>query len=246
MFRSGFITLLGLPNAGKSSLLNHLVGEDIAIISPKAQTTRNILRGYVVKDDLRLIVTDTPGLQEGTKALNQVLTKNATKALSQATKGEEILMLVIDTVALLLSIKNKKPHHLDVIGRFAEGACGKTTINVPIIPVFNKSDLLNNSDNRKEIERVLREELSKHFSKVEPAFWVSTREDEGIEELFAHLKTLIPLSEENIFEEDHLTDQNTRDLVAEFIREQCFLKLAEEVPYSVAIEIESFNENTTT
>ena len=82
--KSGFLTLIGLPNAGKSSLLNALVGEELAIVTPKAQTTWQLLRGYVMREDLELVVTDTPGLQEGTKALNAAFGRAAIREINPA------------------------------------------------------------------------------------------------------------------------------------------------------------------
>ena len=105
--KSGFITLLGLPNAGKSSLLNRLVGDELAIVTPKAQTTWQCLRAYISRPDMEAVITDTPGLQEGTKALNAALAKNAAAAVKLAREGGEVVALVVDAADIGRRLKRK-------------------------------------------------------------------------------------------------------------------------------------------
>ncbi|MBI3542378.1 MAG: GTPase Era [Deltaproteobacteria bacterium] len=224
--KSGFITLLGLPNAGKSSLLNKFVGESLAIVTPKAQTTWQLLRGYIARPDLEAVITDTPGLQEGTKALNSALSKNATRALSLARQGGEIDL------------------GLDAIKNVLERECGTLPLKLPVIPTFNKADLLRKPEYRAEIEGAVLPLIAEWFERPLEARWISVASGEGVDEWLEAVKAALPEGEKGaLFDEDALTDQNLRDFASEFIREQCFMQLGAEIPYSIAVQIESFNES---
>jgi len=243
--KSGFITLIGLPNAGKSSLLNHLVGEELAIVTPKAQTTWACLRGYVSRPDFEMVVTDTPGLQEGSKALNAALSKNAAKAIALASEGDELVCLVIDAAEIGRKIREKKPLGIEAIKNVLERDCGGLPLKLPVLPVLNKSDLVRKTEYRKEIEEVIAAFSKEVFAEPKAPIWISSRSGEGVPEWVERIKALLPEGQKGqLFEEDALSDQSVRTLAAEFIREQCFMQLGAEVPYSTAVQIETFDETS--
>jgi GTP-binding protein Era len=183
--RSGFLTLIGLPNAGKSSLMNRLVGEDIAIVTPKAQTTRVNMRGFVVRDGLRLSITDTPGLQEGAKALNQVLTRNAVLALKNASQGREALALVVDAIELIKRFERGELTGLEALPDLIVRHVGDSKIPAPVFPVFNKGDLVHSVAARAKCEGLLKPLLDAVFSDVRATHWISANLGKGVDELLA-------------------------------------------------------------
>lgn len=242
--KSGFITLLGLPNAGKSSLLNKLVESELAIVTPKAQTTWTLLRGYVAQPDLEVVVTDTPGLQEGTKALNAALAKNAARALELAREGGELVALVVDAADIGRRLRDKRYLGLEAIRNVLEHECGKLPIDLPVIPTFNKADLVRKPEYRKEIEAAVLPLVGELFKNPLRAHWISVASGEGFGGWLDELKTALPFGEKGaLFEEDVLSDQNLRALAAELVREQCFMQLGSEIPYSIAVQIEAFDES---
>ncbi len=240
--KSGFLTLIGLPNAGKSSLLNRLVGESLAIISPKAQTTRVNLRGYVLTPELKVVVTDTPGLQEGTKALNQALSRSALRAVKTAasTPGE-IVALVVDAADIARSLRLSIPTGLEVLPSLVKRDCGVDLLSTPVIPVLNKADLIRPAEKEK-IAQAVSDLAAQVFTTCHPPVWIDTRSETGTETLLSALNSILPAIDEKLFEDDVISDRPLRDFAAEFVREQCFLKLDQELPYAIAVEIEDFSE----
>lgn len=242
--KAGFLTLLGLPNAGKSSLLNKLVGEQLAIVTPKAQTTWQLLRGFVSRPGLELVLTDTPGLQDGSKALNAIIAKNAAMAVNMANEGGELVALVIDAADIGRRIKEKKHLGLEPIKNVLENQCGKLPLKIAVIPTFNKADLVRKAEYRREIEEAVLPLLRETFSDVKAPHWVSVLSEEGVEKWFETINELLPLNEPGqLFEEDALSDQNIRQFAGEYVREQCFMQLGAELPYSIAVQIETFDES---
>jgi GTP-binding protein Era len=242
--KSGFVTLIGLPNAGKSSFLNRLVGEQLAIVTPKPQTTWTNLRGYVSRPDLEMVVTDTPGLQEGLKALNAALAKNATKAVSAAREGGEVVAVMIDSVDAAKRLREGRPLALEPIRALLERECGKLPLRLPVIPTFNKGDIVKKPEERKKVEDAVLAALAGIFETNLAPVWVSATTGKGLEEWIASAMSALPLGERGtLFDEDALSDRNLRAFAAEYIREQIFLQLGEEIPYSIAVQIESFDES---
>jgi GTP-binding protein Era len=142
--KSGFITLLGLPNAGKSSFFNKLIGEELAIVSPRAQTTWVSMRGFYSSKDCELVIYDTPGLQEGTKALNQAICRNAIQVLRNAKQGNELVAVVIDPVEIILSKKNKNLSQIERIPEIIRSNDVNIPMKLKIVPTIMKSDLIRN------------------------------------------------------------------------------------------------------
>lgn len=241
--KSGFLSLIGLPNAGKSSLLNLLVGQKIAIVSPKPQTTWKTLKGYVVRDGLELAVLDTPGLQEGTIALNSSIARHSSRALKSAKEGQEVVAFVIDATDVGRAIRDKNFSSYDRIKRILDQNCGPLPIPTVCIPTLNKVDLIRKAEYREQIETYIQKFFSEIFKEVTKTQWISTLNKKGIDEFVDTVKPYLPeLASGTNFNTDDLTDQPVREVVSELIREQCFLQLGEEIPYSIAVEIEKYDE----
>ena len=124
-----------------------------------------------------------------------------------------------------------------------ERNCGKLPLKLPVIPTFNKADLVRKTEYRAQIEEAVLAVLSGIFASIEKPVWVSVKSDEGVEEWLDAVRQALPDGEKGmLFDEDALSDQNLRAFAAEFIREQCFMQLGAEIPYSIAVQIETFDE----
>jgi GTP-binding protein Era len=240
--RSGYITLLGLPNAGKSSFLNTLIGEELAIVTPKPQTTWKALQGYLVTQDIEAVITDTPGIQTSgagsTKALNQTINQNALEALTETLKSDgEIIALMIDS---------SKAQYADELFEHLKTKLEKQGVSVPfktrILPTINKADLIKAKD-RKDVEDAVMQLANKLSTCVENPIWVSSKTKEGFAPWVHTIKHLLPsLPSGSLFDPEDLSDKSVRAFCEDYIREQCFMSLQQEMPYSVAVEILQFNE----
>lgn len=217
-FRSGFISIIGRPNAGKSTLLNAILGEKISIVSDKPQTTRNIIRGVKNLPECQIVFIDTPGIHKGRGLLNEYMVREALSALH-------------DVDGILYLVEADKPVTRD--DHFImEGLKG---LECPVILGVNKVDKV---DKRQLLP------LIQEFSKVFPfkeIVPVSALKADGVETLIRLFSEILPEGPK-YFPEDILTDQPERFVVAELIREKVFHLTKEEVPYSVAVVIERFEE----
>ncbi|MBI5643050.1 MAG: GTPase Era [Deltaproteobacteria bacterium] len=217
-FRSGFISIIGRPNAGKSTLLNAILGEKISIVSDKPQTTRNIIRGVKNLPECQIVFIDTPGIHKGRGLLNEYMVREALSALH-------------DVDGILYLVEADKPVTRD--DHFImEGLKG---LECPVILGVNKVDKV---DKRQLLP------LIQEFSKVFPfkeIVPVSALKADGVDTLIRLFSEILPEGPK-YFPEDILTDQPERFVVAELIREKVFHLTKEEVPYSVAVVIERFEE----
>lgn len=220
--RSGFISIIGKTNVGKSTLLNYLLGEKIAIISKRPQTTRNRILGIKNTQSAQMIFLDTPGIHKAKSQLNTFMVKEATK-----TYGE------VDII--LLTIEADRP--LRDEDHFVIGTIEKREI--PIILAINKVDLV-----KKASLLPLMDECGKLgcFKKIIP---ISALTGEGVDTLVKELEQLLPMGP-LYFPEEMITDLPERFIVAEIIREKIFDLTSQEIPYSVAVVIEEFNEKEET
>lgn len=210
-FRSGFIAIVGRPNVGKSTLLNALVGEKVAIVSAKPQTTRNKLMAICGGDDYQMIFVDTPGIHTPRTQLGTFMMK----AVQEGMDGIDALMVLTDVTAI-------GPQDLAI----AEEMSHK---KVPVILVLNKIDLI-------EPQRLLQciaRFKDMNFTAILP---LSARTGDGLEELKAELLSHLKPGPK-YFPDDMLTDQPERILCAELIREKALLHLRDEVPHGIGIEI---------
>uniref|UniRef100_A0A7C3ZAY5 GTPase Era n=1 Tax=Desulfobacca acetoxidans TaxID=60893 RepID=A0A7C3ZAY5_9BACT len=217
-FRCGYVALIGRPNVGKSTLLNRLVGEKLAITSPKPQTTRHRLLGVLHLAGAQLLFLDTPGVLEAKDPLNLTLVQAALSALAEA-----------DVVVWLV-----EPGHPN--SRDGVLLPHLRALERPLIIAINKIDLL---DKPRLLPLIAAYHDLFPDSAVIP---VSALAGDGLPALVGEIVQRLPLSPP-LFPEDHLTDQTERFLVAEIIRERLFHHTGEEIPYAVAVVVEEFDES---
>jgi len=215
--RSGFIALVGRPNVGKSTLLNAILGQHVAIVSAKPQTTRSVLRGMLVRDDAQLVFVDTPGIHPPRTRLGAMMVEQARRTIPDA----DIVCMVVD-----ISVP---PRRLDIE---VAGLVQRT--RVPKILVLNKVDLPNP-------QGTLHLDAYRALGPWDMELAVSARNGAGLALLLDELTSRLP-SGPPLYPADQLTDQSDREHVAELIREQVLRLTEQEVPHSVAIEIEEWLE----
>ena len=215
-YKSGFVTLLGRPNVGKSTLINKLVGKKITITSPIAQTTRNKLRGILTTDDTQMIFIDTPGVHKPHHLLGEKLVKNAISAIN----GVDLILLIFDSYY--------KPGRGDEYIRDL-----LITTKSKCIVVLNKWDLLENRDKfiRMDQYRELLNDNLISFQKV------SAFSGYGCNQLTKKIREFLPEGKP-LYPKDTIVDQPIKVLLSELIREQVLLNTREEIPHSVAVQIE--------
>ncbi len=215
-FRCGFVAIVGRPNVGKSTLMNHLIGQKISITSKKAQTTRHRVTGIETREDVQYIFVDTPGFQTFHRnALNDALNQSVTKTLAD-----------VDCVLFVLEAGRLTGADREVIALLPK--------NRPVILVVNKADKLKDKAEMAGFLLKCSEEFA--FTEMIP---VSAKHGQRLDELLAVIKPHLPESVP-LFPEDMVTDKNQRFLAAEIVREKLFRYLGEELPYSMNVEIEQF------
>lgn len=224
-FRSGFVCILGRPNAGKSTLLNALVGEKLAIISPKPQTTRNRIQGVVHvpkthgKNGGQIVLIDTPGVHKPDSSLGRKMMVEVREAL----EGCDLVLLIMDVI-----------HKPDARDQFALDLVKQSETRTFLI--LNKVDLI------REKSRLLPliDEYRKHydFAEVIP---VSALKRKGLDVLLQQIIAALPAGPQ-YFPEDEVTDQPARFMAAESVREQVLLNTSEEIPYSTTVIVDDFEE----
>ena len=212
MPRSGIVTVVGRPNAGKSTLLNRLVGQKLAITSPKPQSTRDRIVGIRSEGDVQMVILDTPGLLEPRYALQTAMRAIALEALRDA-----------DVVIHLVDATEGAPDTIAVAAGLASEP------RAPVLLALNKRDALS-------------PEQGEALLAAHPgAFLVSAATGEGVDALLAAAASRLPESP-FLYPEDELSTQSLRFFAAELVRETALEQLAEEVPYSLACQIEEFRE----
>jgi GTP-binding protein Era len=217
-FRSGFVAIVGRPNAGKSTLVNRLVGQKIAIVTSKPQTTRNRIQGIVTKPQGQVIFIDTPGLHEADSALGRQMMQEVAAAL----EGIDVLLLMVDATRML-------PHADDLLLEKAKRFRGKTILALNKVDRLTKPKLL-----------PLIDSLAKafEFAAIVP---ISALNGAGCQELLDEILKQLPEGEA-YFPEDQVTDQPERFLAAEIIREKAIQVMYHEVPYALAVVVEKYEE----
>jgi GTP-binding protein Era len=216
--RCGYVALIGAPNAGKSTLLNRLVGQKLAIVSPKVQTTRSRLLGIATDDNTQLIFVDTPGIFAPRRRLDRAMVAAAWAGASDA-----------DVTVLLVDVEHGlDPDTRHIIERLKMEKC-------PAILALNKIDLV-----PREHLLGLVAEASK-LAAFERVFMISGLNGDGVADLRRHLAELMPRGP-FLFPPDQLSDAPERWLAAEVTREQIFLQLHDELPYSITVETESWQD----
>ncbi len=219
-FRSGYVAVIGAPNVGKSTLVNAFVGQKLAIVSPKPQTTRHRIMGILTEDDYQIIFVDTPGVHRPHNPFGEYMVAMADEALVDA----DVILWLVDVT--------RDPNHDDERTAEALGAASGT----PVALVLNKLDLAS------EAVRLARQaQYSALAQGIDVRFRVSAATREGLDHLLPWVVEQLPPGPQ-YYPEDQLTDREERFLVAELVREQVLLNLREEVPHSVAVTLDDFVE----
>jgi GTP-binding protein Era len=216
--RCGYVALIGAPNAGKSTLLNRLVGQKLAIVSPKVQTTRSRLPGIATEGEAQLIFVDTPGIFEPRRRLDRAMVAAAWAGVSDA----DVTVLLVDAARGIDDDTARIVERLKSARR-------------PAVLALNKIDLV-----RRENLLGLADRLSK-LSAFTQIFMISGLSGDGVDDLYRHLAATVPEGP-FLFPPDQLSDAPERFLAAEVTREQVFLQLHDELPYSATVETESWQE----
>ena len=225
-FKCGWVALLGPPNAGKSTLLNAGIGQKVAIVSPRPQTTRNQITGILSDKDAQVIFMDTPGIHQLRGKMNRLMLQSAW----QAMEGADVLGVILDA-----DLYARRPEYLEKdLAPLLEPIAAESR---PVFVIANKVDLL--GDKSKLLP--LLQELSSTWPKAE-IFPVSALQGEGIPQLMAAIKKALPEGEAQ-FPEDMLSTLPMRFMAAEIVREKLFMGLRQELPYSTAVDIEAWDED---
>lgn len=213
-----FVALVGRPNVGKSSLTNYLVGEKVAIVTKKPQTTRSRITGVITKGPVQYVLMDTPGIHAARNKLDARMTQTATASL----KDVDVTMMLFEPAGEFTDAE------LTMVKALQKGG--------PAIAVINKVDLL---DNFAALEA--RKKQLEEFGCFDHIVTISAKDGTGCDELFAMLK---PYGNEgpHYFDDDAFTDMPEKELVAELVREKALLFLREEVPHGIAVVVERFKE----
>ncbi|MBO4277522.1 MAG: GTPase Era [Clostridia bacterium] len=218
MTRTAFIMIAGKPNVGKSTLLNTLLGEKVAIVSRKPQTTRNRITGVLTKGEDQYVFTDTPGLHKPKTLLGEYMMKS----VGNAAKDSDIILFVVEACKPLNTAEK------NALQRY-------TRSGLPVLLVINKTDGANKAQLAEQIGEISAEY---DFTAVIP---VSALNGDGVEGI---MKELDPLLSESVhfFPDDYITDQPERRIFAEIIREKALRLLDDEIPHGIAVSIEDFKE----
>lgn len=217
-FKSGFVSIIGRPNVGKSTLMNSILGEKLSIVTSKPQTTRNRIMGIKEIPDAQIVFWDTPGIHKAKDLMNRVMVRAAISTISE-----------VDVIVFMIESNTPSGGGDEfILGLLKEAS-------KPVILAINKVDLVEKSTILPIIEKL----ASKFpFDSIVP---LSAKSGDGVEALLGDIvENLTPGP--RFFPEDQLTDLPEKFLVAEIIREKIYRKLKDEVPYSTAVEIEKFSE----
>jgi GTP-binding protein Era len=219
MHKAGFVNIFGKPNAGKSTLLNAIIGEKLAIISPKVQTTRHRITGVLTDPAYQIVFSDTPGIIDPKYKLHEKMMGAVKSALEDA-----------DVALLIMDAKDSLEENLEMFDSLR--------LKVPIILIINKMD------NILKEEMVVLIERAKAWGKATAVVAVSAMQKKGIKELLAEIVALLPTANA-FYPDDTLTDKSTRFFVAEMIREKIFQLFEEEIPYHTTVIVTQFQEKET-
>ncbi len=218
-FRSGYVAIIGLPNAGKSTLLNHILSETLAIVTPKPQTTRDRITGIYHTEEAQVIFLDTPGLCRSASKLNERLNREVFRALGDA-----------DLILFLVDVLKSNPEAEDLL------ATRISRSGTPALLVFNKIDKLAN------IETLMPRQVElMEAGRFENAFSISAEKGTNVDRLMDVVLAAMPFGPA-YYPEDQISTENMRFLAAEMIRRQVFLFTEKELPYATAVTIQNYTE----
>jgi GTP-binding protein Era len=219
LFQSGYVAIVGRPNVGKSTLMNHLLGQKLSITSRKPQTTRHSILGIKTTNNYQVIFVDTPGIHlNANKAMNRYLNRAATSSIDSV----EIVLFVIDA-------REWTDEDENVLKRLQDET-------VPVVLVINKIDLIRDKEDL--LPLLQRHSARMDFHDVIP---LSALKSVNLDQLESLIVKQLPESE-MIYPEDYITDRSERFLASEIVREKLTRMLGKELPYSIAVEIEQFKD----
>lgn len=218
MFKSGFISIIGRSNVGKSTFLNKVIGERISIVSSRPQTTRNNIKFIYTDDKMQCIFIDTPGIQKPKNKLGEFMLESATSAF----KDVDIITYIVDNSGVIGENENY------IISKLKEE-------NKPIILLINKTDIIS-EERTQEIIKTFEE-----FGIFDIILPISALTGRNIDEYFETIYEMLPEGPK-YYDEDEITDQSVRSICAEIVREKALLFLQEEVPHGINIEINKFKK----
>ncbi|HEY0741951.1 MAG TPA: GTPase Era [Chryseosolibacter sp.] len=215
-FKAGFVSIVGKPNVGKSSLMNKLVGENVSIITSKAQTTRHRIMGILNGDDYQVVYSDTPGILEPKYSLHQAMMSFVKVSLEDA-----------DVILVVVELNDK--FEQDLFERFLR-------IQTPILLLINKIDMAKGSQVDDKIAY-----WKEQLPNVKEILPVSAKSGENVDKILDRIKAILPIHPP-FFPQDEFTDRTERFFASEIIREKIFLNYSEEIPYSAEVVINSFKD----
>ena len=218
-FKSGFVNIIGFPNAGKSTLINHLVKEKISIVTRKPQTTRLRVLGIVNGENYQIVFSDTPGILEPHYELQQSMMVSVNQALSDA-----------DVILFIIDITDSVNKHLEFLEKII-------SLNVPFITLLNKADLVNEAELNAKVDA-----WKNHLPEGKTII-ISALHGFNIGLMMEDIIALLPEGEA-FYPEDMLTDKSEKFIASELIREQIFIHYKEEIPYSTEVIVTDFDDTT--
>ena len=218
-FKSGFVTLIGRPNVGKSTLMNYLIGQKIAITSNKPQTTRNRIQTVLTTEDGQIVFVDTPGIHKAKNKLGEYMVNIAERTLNEV----DVVLWLVEPSTFIGAGEKHIAHQL-------------AQVNTPVILVINKLDMVKKEE---VLASIVAYKDIYGFAEVVP---VSARSGENTQELLKVVFKYLPYGP-RFYDEDTITDQPERQIVAELIREKALHCLNEEIPHGIAVAIDSMKKN---
>lgn len=221
--RCGFVAIVGRPNVGKSTLMNHILGQKLSITSRRPQTTRHQVLGIKTEDDIQVVYVDTPGMHKLEKDRNKAINRYMNQAASSALKDVDVVIFIVDRMRWTEEdeVVLQKLQH----------------VQCPVILAINKMDRL---EDKEALLPYLQEVAEKHtFDMIVP---ISAQHGHNLPQLEEHVRSKMPESF-HYYPEDQVTDRTERFLAAELVREKIMRQLGDEIPYQVTVEIEEFSED---
>lgn len=227
MFKSGYITVVGKPNAGKSTLVNKLVGFKVAITTPKPQTTRYNIKGIITKQNSQMIFIDTPGVHIPKHKMGEYMMKGVENAIASV----DVIIYLVDASKPTIDTANEN------IMKNIASSKAKVILAINKIDKIEKGKILKIISIYDEYMR----KLNGEFKEIIP---ISVFKNDGIELLVQKIEENLPVGEK-IYDDDEITDMTERELVEEIIREKALNNLEEEVPHGIKVEVEKFKKRKT-
>jgi len=218
-YRAGFVALVGQPNAGKSTLLNAILKEKVSIVSAKPQTTRSRVTGILNRKDAQVVFVDAPGTLKSTSGINQFLQDEVADVMKKA-----------DVVCALLAADAPEESSIELLKQLQEG-------KTPWVAVVTKIDILGGTRTPKFFPYLIENQI--------PFVSISTakRSQEAVDEVLNRVIPLLPEAKAPLYDEELYTTQTVRQIVAEYVREACFDRLQQEIPYGLAVRVLDFKED---